>query len=103
MDEPTKSLPQPLRFEWDPGKAAANLKKHGISFEEAATVFDDPYAAFQTDERYTNPELREWIIGYSNRSRMLLVVFVEREQNLIRIITARKPTPRERTIYEEAT
>lgn len=100
MDETTNASPQPLRFEWDPAKAAANLKKHGVSFEEAATVFDDPDAAIQTDERYGDVELREWIIGYSGRNRILLVVFVERKQNLIRIITARKPTPQERAIYE---
>lgn len=99
-DETTNGLPQPLRFEWDPAKAAANLKKHGVSFQEAATVFDDPYAALQIDERYGGDELREWIIGYSSRNRILLVVFVERKQNLIRIITARKPTPQERAIYE---
>ncbi len=67
MDD-LNSLPQPLRFEWDAAKAAANLKKHGVSFEEAASVFDDPYAALQTDERYANDELREWIIGYSSRN-----------------------------------
>lgn len=98
MDEP-----RGLRFEWDPAKAQANLKKHGISFEEAASVFDDAYAAFQTDELHSNDELREWVVGYSNRNRLILVTFIERETNLIRIITARKPTTKERTIYEEAT
>src|SRR4029079_12601997 len=96
MDEPIDSAQQPLKFEWDPAKAAANLKKHGISFEEAASVFDDPYAAFQTDERHMDDELREWIIGYSNRHRLLLIGFVERQPNFIRIITGRKATPKER-------
>src|SRR5258708_4426793 len=100
MDESTSSSQQPLNFEWDSAKAAANLKKHGISFEEAATVFDDPYAAFQTDELHSDDEFREWIIGYSGRNRLLLVGFVQRLANLIRIITARKPTHKERNIYE---
>lgn len=98
MDEPRR-----LRFEWDPAKAQANLKKHGISFDEATSVFDDAYAAFQTDELHSNDELREWIVGYSNRNRLVLVTFVERQPKLIRIITARKPTARERTIYEQTT
>lgn len=98
MDEP-----RALRFEWDPAKAQVNLKKHGISFEEATSVFDDAHAAFQTDKAHSDDELREWIIGYSNRNRLILAVFVERKPKLIRIITARKPTSRERTIYEEAT
>lgn len=88
------------QFEWDAAKAAYNWKTHRISFEEAATVFEDPHAALQTDEPHSDNELREWIIGYSNKHRLLLVVFIEPEPYRIRIISARKPTARERNIYE---
>lgn len=101
--DPEKPAVTLLRFEWDPAKADANLKKHGVSFNEAATAFDDPYAVFQTDELHSDEEVREWAIAYSNLNRLLLITFIEREPKLIRIITARKPTRQERTIYEKAT
>ncbi len=97
MDEP-----RGLRFEWDPAKAQANLKKHGISFEEAQTVFDDPFASINADEKHDWDEPRETIVGMSKRRRLLFVSFIEPRARLIRIISARKATPQERRKNEEA-
>jgi len=93
MDAPT--------FEWDPSKAAANLEKHGVSFEEAVTVFQDPLAKVHPDPDHSEPELREILIGHSGQHRLLLVAFADR-QGKIRVISARKVTRRERLDYEES-
>lgn len=90
-----------LNFEWDPDKAASNLKKHAVAFEEAATVFDDQFAAIFEDELHSDDELREIIIGSSANQRLLLVSFTERE-DAVRIISARRATKRERRDYEES-
>jgi len=89
-------------FTWDVGKAATNRKKHGVSFEEAQTVFDNPLAVIFDDEAHSNTEPREIIIGHSVDNRLLLVCFVERDDT-IRIISARKATAQERSDYEEGT
>jgi uncharacterized DUF497 family protein len=89
-------------FTWDEEKAAANRKKHGVSFEEAQTVFDNPLAVIFADEAHSTTESREIIIGHSVRNQVLLVCFVERD-NGIRIISARRATARERNDYEEGT
>ena len=89
-----------LRFEWDVDKANANTTKHGVSFEEAVTVFQDATAAIFDDENHSDEELREIIVGYSDRNRLLLVCFTERD-NAIRIVNARKATRREHQDYEE--
>ena len=89
-----------MRFEWDDAKAVANLRKHRVSFEEATEVFDDPYALDDRDTEHSYNEERFFVIGYS-AVRMLYVVFVERRDNVIRIISARLPTPAERKAYEE--
>lgn len=91
------------QFEWDPVKARRNLKDHGISFEEAQTVFDDDYATIGADEAHDWDETREIIIGMSIRHRLLFVSFIERRAGLIRIISARKATPTERRKNEQAT
>ncbi|MBI5877056.1 MAG: BrnT family toxin [Chloroflexi bacterium] len=88
-------------FEWNVAKARANVRKHGVSFEEAATVFDDPTAYTQADERHSDDEPREWLIGYSYDNRLLVIAFVERAAHRIRIISARRATQTERSIYEE--
>lgn len=94
-------LPQPLKFEWDPFKAELNIKRHhGITFNEAATVFDDPFAQVHYDPDHSEDEHREIIIGLSNQNRLLLVSFTEKQPGLIRIISARKPTRLERNKYE---
>jgi uncharacterized DUF497 family protein len=91
----------PLAFEWDPRKAKGNLRKHGISFDEACTVFADSGAMIFPDEDHSNGEEREIIVGYSILDRVLLVSFTERSMDRIRIISARKATRREQTDYEE--
>jgi len=89
-----------LHFEWDPKKAAANLAKHGVSFEEGLTVFSDPLACIFDDEEHSREEEREIIIGHSTKHRLLLVCFTARGAS-IRIFSARKATRRERQDYEE--
>jgi len=90
-----------LRFEWDETKAETNLSKHGVSFQEARTVFLDPLARIFDDELHSVDELREIIIGHSSDGRLLLVSFTEREVGLVRIISTRRATRRERNDYEE--
>ncbi len=84
-----------LEFEWDEKKAASNRKKHGVTLEEAASVFADPLAAIFDDEVHSTEEQRELIIGHSAKKRLLLVCFTERA-GAIRIISARRATNRER-------
>lgn len=91
----------PLHFEWDQDKAESNQKKHGVPFEEAATVFSDPLSLTIPDPLHSEREDRFVIIGQSFRDRTLVVAFTEREYN-IRIIAARGATRRERKAYEEA-
>jgi uncharacterized DUF497 family protein len=85
-------------FSWDERKAASNRKKHGVSFDEAATVFADPLALAIED--LLDPE-RTLLLGMSNRQRLLLVVHVELDESTIRIISARRATSHERRRYEE--
>lgn len=92
-----------LGFEWHEEKAQENLKKHGISFEEAKTVFDDPFGLIFDDLAHSFGEKREIIIGYSNQNHLLLVCFTERKSNLIRIFSCRLPTKKERQDYEQNT
>lgn len=92
-----------LRFEWDEEKATSNSRKHGVTFEEAATVFADPLAAIFDDQDHSLEETREIIIGHSVLERLLLISFTERGRDLIRIISARKATKREQRDYEEGT
>jgi uncharacterized DUF497 family protein len=89
-----------LQFEWDEGKAGINLNKHGVSFHEAQTVFLDPLA-YIFDELHSVGELREIIIGHSSDNHLLLVCFTEREPGVVRIISTRCATRRERNDYEE--
>ncbi len=88
------------RFAWDPKKAARNVKRHGVSFEEAVTVFANPLARIFDDEDQLAEEGREIIIGHSAQDRLLVICFSERE-DAIRIISARKATKNERKDYEE--
>ncbi len=89
-----------LSFEFDPAKAAANLQKHGVSFREAMTVFDDPLAQTFPDELHSEDEERFVTIGLSSGQRLLFVSHLESE-NLIRLIGARHVTPAEKDAYEE--
>lgn len=90
----------PLPFEWDENKARANLKRHGVSFQEASSIFRDLLAASISDTTHSVEESRFLIIGQSDKGRILLVVYIERGEN-IRIISARHATRREVMIYEE--
>jgi uncharacterized protein len=90
----------PLKFEWDEQKAELNGKKHGVTFEEASTVFADLLSLTIPDPLHSEDEDRLVIIGRSEEQRILVVVHIERG-DCIRLISARKATPRERKDYEE--
>ncbi|AFZ24457.1 hypothetical protein Cylst_2226 [Cylindrospermum stagnale PCC 7417] len=92
-----------LKFEWDDNKAQINLDKHGVSFVESKTVFDDALALIFDDPTHSFGEQREIIIGYSAQNRLLLVCFTERDNNLIRIFSSRLTTKKERQNYEQNT
>ena len=86
---------------WNPEKATENDRKHGVSFEEACEVFLDPLARTVEDTTHSiDGEARFKTVGYSNQGRLLAVIHSE-EEDVIRIISARKPTPREREEHEE--
>ncbi|OHB79198.1 MAG: hypothetical protein A2Z25_18515 [Planctomycetes bacterium RBG_16_55_9] len=89
-----------LKFEWDQEKAKANLKKHRVSFDEATTVFLDPFSMTIPDPDHSMEEQRFIDIGSSDKGRVLVVIYTERGSN-IRMISCRKATPSERTPYEE--
>ena len=89
-----------MQFEWDPAKATENLAKHGISFQEAATVFRDPLSATGADPDHSIGEERFITFGVSTSGRLLVVAHTE-DGDTIRIITARPATAAERKIYEE--
>jgi hypothetical protein len=90
----------PYRFEWDSRKAATNIRKHDVSFDEASTVFDDPLAAIFDDETHSTSEVRELVIGHSVAGRLLVVGFTERPGERLRLISARAATRKERQDYE---
>jgi len=89
------------KFEWDQNKAVANHQKHGVHFQEAQTVFYNPLACIFDDELHSGNEQREIIIGHSIKGPLLLVCFVGEAPSVIRIISARPATNRERQDYEE--
>jgi uncharacterized protein len=89
-----------MRFDWDENKAVSNLLKHGVSFEEAKTVFDDPLYVDFYDPAHSEEEDRYLIVGESSQRRLLIASYTERG-NLIRLISAREVTRTERKVYEE--
>jgi uncharacterized DUF497 family protein len=89
-------------FEWDPAKAAANLKKHGLSFQEAATVFGDPLSVTFADPDHSRAEDRFITVGHTRRGKAVIVAHVDRVGS-VRLISAREATPRERKAYEQST
>ena len=93
-------MPGPLAFEWDPRKARLNLAKHKVSFGEAVTAFGDPLGQITDDPRHSADEERFVLLGRSGRRRLLVVMFTERGE-AIRLISARRATPRERRGHEE--
>ena len=90
----------PYQFEWDADKAAANLRKHGVPFDEAVTAFNDPLSVLLSDPDHSAGEERYLVMGVSTNGRLLVVAFVERPPRT-RIISARLATKRERHDYEE--
>lgn len=90
-----------MTFEWDEAKSDTNYKKHQVRFEEAQTVFLDTYSIEYFDDDHSDEETRFLRIGLSQRLRLLIVVFCERGEDTIRIISARKAEPSERKVYEE--
>lgn len=94
-----------MRFEWDPDKARINLRKHGVAFEDAFHIFEDPYALLEQDRIDAAGELRWHAMGTANGMTVLLVVHTLRDDKgveVIRIISARRATRNERIRYEEA-
>jgi uncharacterized DUF497 family protein len=89
-----------MRFEWDEEKNVANRGKHGISFEEARTIFDDPLYVDFYDPGHSREEHRFIIIGQSSQGRLLIASYTEHDDT-IRLISARELTPTEREDYEE--
>jgi uncharacterized protein len=89
-----------IKFDWDPAKAASNLRKHGVSFEEAQSVFYDDFAVQFYDEPNSADEERFLLLGMSSGAHLLLVCHCERDGgNVIRIISARKATKQESSYY----
>jgi uncharacterized DUF497 family protein len=89
-----------LRFEWDAAKAATNVQKHGVRFEDAITAFDDPLALIMFDSRHSRTEVREILIGRSDVG-VLTIVFTIRGGSVRRIIGARRASRTERSQYEK--
>lgn len=92
-----------FRFSWDHRKAAINRRRHGVSFDEASTVFDDPLAIVFDDDSHSTYEERALIIGHSISGRLLFVSFTERPGGILHLISARTVTQKERRDYEENT
>lgn len=91
-----------MAFEWDGRKSRANLAKHGIDFHTASLAFDDPFALTMRDEPHSDQENRFVMLAAIATGAILFVVFTVRDQDVIRLISARAATRRERAIYEEA-
>lgn len=89
-----------MAFEWDTNKAATNLAKHDVSFDEAKTVFDDPLYIDFYDPDHSDDEHRYIMIGVSEQDRLLLIAYAERD-DVIRLISAREATRTERKAYEQ--
>lgn len=87
-------------FEWDPKKAELSLRKHGVEFDEASTVFGDPLALLMPDPDHSVGEMRYILLGMSSQQRLLVVAFAERPPRT-RLISARRATKQERRKYEE--
>lgn len=88
-----------MDVEWDEDKRLANIRKHGVDFEDALDVFVDPAAYEEHDDEHSDDEHRQKIIGFGRIPAMLCVVYTERRGNVVRIITARKANQREKRTY----
>ena len=89
-----------MKFEWDDNKAVKNMSKHGVLFDDAKTVFDDPLYVDFYDPDHSDEEHRYIRIGYTEQHRLLIVSYTERN-DVIRLISARNATKKERDVYEE--
>ena len=95
-----------MKFEWNEDKILTNIRKHGVNFSEAKLVFNDLNCVFFEDNRFDYGEIRYIAIGgfyseFLNKNILVTVVYTEREEELIRIISARKANKQERRIYEQ--
>lgn len=90
-----------MNYEWDEVKEKLNIAKHGVSFDEAASVFGDEYGLIIFDKDHSNDEERFYLLGMSEKDRILLVVHCYKENDTIRIISARKAMAREKKQYKE--
>lgn len=90
-----------MTYEWDEVKAQLNIAKHGVSFDEAVSVFGDDYGIVVFDNEHSNDEERFYLIGMSIKERILIVVHCQRDIDTIRIISARKATSKEKKQYKE--
>ena len=89
------------RFDWDPAKARANATKHGVTFEEASSIFSDPLTRTVLDTRHSTSLEDRWLtLGTSNHDRLLVVIHTDADDQTIRLISARPATRRERRDYE---
>ena len=91
---------QGILFEWESDKAAANVVKHGVSFEAACEAFFDPFVCI-ADEQVVGPEVRDTIVGMTLRWKVLCVIYTIRVGDRFRIISAREANPTERQLYED--
>lgn len=89
-------------YEWDPATATANLRKHRVTFDEAASVFRDPFALTFDDPDHSLDERRFITIGVSVRQRVLFLAHADRRVDRVRIISARRATPKEAHAYQES-
>ena len=89
-----------MQFEWDPEKDQENRAKHGVSFDEASSIFGDPFAVTIDDPDHSSEEYRLLTTGYSNQQRLLIVAHTDRDER-IRIINARDVAAAERRVYED--
>lgn len=90
-----------IQFEWDNTKASKNMRKHGLDFKEAISVFSDPLEITISDPNHSIGEYRFLSIGKSNKENLLVISYTEPEENIIRIISARSATKNERKYYEQ--
>jgi len=92
-----------MRFDWNAAKATTNRRKHGVSFEEAITAFDDPSALLAPDPTHSTPhEQRTWLIGEGDPGVLVVVFTIREEGEVVRLISARRANSRERKRYEES-
>ena len=92
-----------VRFDWDPNKSSANLKKHSVAFEDAITAFDDPRALITVDELHSSSiEVRESLIGAADFGVLVVIFTIRQQGSRYRIISARRANKKERLLYEKA-